>query len=277
MAAPILSLHYNQSTAGYGNANNPNVWNVPGLNPNGARGGIAVTGPNWAWASPINTGDGDAAATLQWYYCTPGGPVNQWSDFLSNKAGSISFLLAAGTTTPANTLASASYQLRPGFQPGVHTCMMAVVSAPNDPAPPQNPTDPPQLGDRHIAQQNLITTVGTAGATLLEAFTAPSPGSRLRVTREPLEQAARGMRDGTPPTEELGEVAFTVVHPGGEGGTEGDDLGTDLTIAPGLPHVLALRIGIPGDARSGQAALLHMEASTGGVTNGGYDLVVVVE
>jgi hypothetical protein len=277
MSAPILSLHYNQSTSGYQNWSNPNVWNVPGLNPNGAKGGIAVTGPNWAWASPINTGDGNAAATLQWYYCTPGGPVNQWSDFLNNKAGSISFPLEAGTTTPVNTLASASYQLQPGFQPGVHTCFLAVVSAPNDPAPPQNPSDPPQIGDRHIAQQNLITTVGAAGATLLEAFTAPSPGSTLRITRQPLTEAAKGMRGVSAPTDETGELEFTVVHPGGSGGREGEELGRELEIRPELPHVLTLRIALPDDARSGQAALLRMEALSGGIVNGGMDLVVMVQ
>src|SRR3712207_1482281 len=129
MPSPQLTLHLG---SGYPLWANPNVLNRAGSNTATPGAQVLENGPNYAWANVGNTGDGDApSATVTWYFCTPGGPVDKWKYFLNNLIGTNGLSVPAGSTgvqvTSTDTWAPHSM---------MHTCIIAVVQAPNDQLPP---------------------------------------------------------------------------------------------------------------------------------------------
>ena len=254
---------------------NPNVWNVPGTDPNGPAGDPKVGSQNWCWANIGN--QGTAAATnvsVQFYYCTPNTPVAQWSDFLGNSAGQVTLpTLAAGAVNQKVCATT------PWTPPNTgHVCLIAYVEATNDPGPPQTPTLAPQITDRHVAQNNMAAVTVAAGATLDHEFLAHSDEGAMLTVR--MDAPASWSRAGAAQYEAEADagtyqpVHFGLVDPRSLTAGEGALPVTRMEVQGS--QILALRMQVPDDARPGERALFRIESTRAGQTLSGLSVMATV-
>jgi hypothetical protein len=123
---------------------NANLWNVPGPDPHGPPGSAAAAAPNWCWARVANLGGEAAEATVRFFWCPGGDDFERWEPFLAHPAGES----APVRIEPGATVEFSAAEPWVPPEPGIAT-LLAVASAPGDPAPPaEGALD---TGDRHLA------------------------------------------------------------------------------------------------------------------------------
>jgi len=134
----------------------PDIWTVPGPDPNGAAGVPTVGQPCYVWARVHNLGtDSVQGATVRFWWANPG------TNFDRSTATQISTSyvdLNAGDTQDVLCLTPWD----PSFVNGGHECLVVEAFQPNiDPLPPGPDFSVPT--DRHVAQRNLNLLVSPQG------------------------------------------------------------------------------------------------------------------
>lgn len=265
--APELTVHIGSIPYPWAN---PNVWNVVG-SPDGPPSNPVVGAQNWCRVKVKNEGTQATTVTVRFYYCTPNGAVDKWRYFINNPAGSTAPTpLAAGET---KELVATTSWAPPSTG---HVCILGVASAPDDPAPPQDPDVAPQIEDRHIAQRNMTTALARAGAAVEHEFQV-APGTTLVVSRadaSTLKPLFGQLGVDAAPTE-LGDAPFGIVA-GGAARTAGG-LVRRMPVTAATEPIQTLRVEVPTDARPGQGAFFRVEALDGGRVAGGIGLLVRVQ
>jgi hypothetical protein len=145
--------------------NSPDIWIVPGTNPNGAPGSPIAGKPAYLWAQVSNTGDAPANGTrIDFYWADPSAQVVVG---VATQIGSAFVDLAPGDTQDVLCLVP----WVPKIVNGGHECVLAVAHAPGDtnpipdPLPNGFPFDPPSHDQ--IAQLNVTVLAASMRAALL--------------------------------------------------------------------------------------------------------------
>jgi hypothetical protein len=139
---------------------NANVWVVAGPDPQGRPGSAWAAATNWCWARVANEGGEALEATVRFYWCPGGDDLARWEPFLAHPAGSATVRVGPGTAAEVR----ADQPWTPP-EPGIAT-VLAVASAPGDPAPPGEGALP--MDDRHLALYVVHVVPPGSGADAAE-------------------------------------------------------------------------------------------------------------
>jgi hypothetical protein len=127
----------------------PDIWVVPGTDPNGTPGSPVAGTPAYIWARIQNTGDSDAAnVRLDYYWADPTMQVTRSN---AHFVGSAFATVPAGATREALCLVA----WMPTIVNDGHECLVVTATHASDPLPSPLPDafDPPTY--RQVAQKNL--------------------------------------------------------------------------------------------------------------------------
>jgi hypothetical protein len=253
---------------------NPNVWVVPGPDPQGQPGSPQANQDNWCWANVVNAGTDSAQVTVQWYWCMFNAQTVYWKDVLANNAGYTSFPLSAGGTARV-------YSNTP-WKPTAtgHTCLVAVASAPTDTFSP-NPNDLFDPNDRHVAQQNMtVVTLGANVSAVEQEFVLfPSPNeSTVQVQRVEIALLAPNLYNLglTLVPAEMEEIAPPTLKYSGEAGSKRrKGAGSTLTVEANKQHAVTLTIEPPAKVTPGSGALFNIETIENSRLVGGASVLLL--
>jgi hypothetical protein len=138
----------------------PDIWVVPGSDPNGPPGSPIAGLPAYLWAHVANTGDTDAfGVRVDFYWANPALQVLRSN---ANAVGSAFADVPAGGGQDALCLVA----WNPVIVNGGHECLVAVAVHPADPLPdpPPDAFDPPAF--RQVAQKNLTVLAASMHASM---------------------------------------------------------------------------------------------------------------
>lgn len=127
----------------------PDIWVVPGNDPNGTPGNPIAGQPAYLWAQVANTGDTNADnVRVDFYWSNPALQVLRSNSTL---IGSAFANIPAGRSQDVLCLVA----WNPIIVNGGHECLIAVANHPGDslPEPPPDDFNPPAYGE--VAQKNL--------------------------------------------------------------------------------------------------------------------------
>jgi hypothetical protein len=125
----------------------PDVWTVPGTDPQGPAGPPIVGTPAYMWASVRNNGSSPVDnATVRFYWANPSVGFDRNT---ANAIGSAFVSLDPGQVQDVLCLTP----WVPSFVNGGHECVLAEAFHPSDPLPGSPDFNVPT--DRHVAQHNL--------------------------------------------------------------------------------------------------------------------------
>lgn len=149
----------------------PDIWVVPGADPNGAPGVPAVGQPAYLWARVHNRGTtAVTGATVRFYWANPSTVITPSTASL---VGTSYVTLAPGEDREVLCLTP----WLPTWVNDGHECLIATASAPSDPMPTLGPPDPfTPVSDRHQAQRNLDIVQAFAHFAAM-SFTAFNPSA----------------------------------------------------------------------------------------------------
>ena len=139
----------------------PDIWVVPGADPNASPGAPIAGSPAYLWAHVANSGNTDAIGVrVEFYWANPALQVTHSNATLVG--GAFADVLAGGAQ---DVLCLVPWM--PVIVNGGHECLVAVAIHPNDPLPSPVPDafDPPSY--RQVAQKNLSVLVATTQAATL--------------------------------------------------------------------------------------------------------------
>ncbi len=152
----------------------PDIWVVPGTDPNGVAGTPVVGQTAYLWANVTNEGDEDAAQVQVDFWVA--NPSLQIRKSTANHIGTAYADVAAGMSQ--NVLCLVPWGVT--LVNGGHECVVVDASSPADPLSPP-PADPDVLDAaayRQIAQRNL-SVVSVTGQARREIIIAVHAGSRV--------------------------------------------------------------------------------------------------
>jgi hypothetical protein len=259
----------------------PDIWVVPGNDPNGSPGVPTAGQSAYVWARIHNRGtDAVDDIPIQFWW---GDPSTAITPNTATPIGTSYVTLLPGETAEVLCLTP----WRVSWANGGHECLIVEAYAAADPAFPMNPNDPfdPQ-SDPHMAQLNL-NVLPSIGGMLVFPFVAANalrldPESiTLRVRRDRIDllkavQSHLGLQNL--PSELPGQAEFGL-RPY-RCGDPIDDVGkTEVTI----PLKTNTRVGmalicrVPEDAEEGRGALLLIEQFFRDKAVGGIGVLVVKE
>jgi hypothetical protein len=253
----------------------PDIWVVPGDDPDGAPGQPSAGQPAFVWARVYNQGStpvDDGRVTFYW--AVPTSAISRQSAHLVGTSG---VALAAGEAKEVLCLS----QWTPQMLNGGHLCLMVEVSSPGDPLPPHMSTTPfDPVGDRHVAQRNV--TVIDVQPDVQFAFLPFLAGqgadgeTTVRARRFPLGALGDLIRDqlGLGAIEEADLDAPIALRPYRPGVPV--QLGGEPELTLRGPSALTLVVGLDGRLRPGTAVLVVAEEQDArGRERGGVAMVVV--
>ena len=151
----------------------PDIWVVPGSDPNGAPGTPVVGNPAYLWATVRNEGDEDASQVQVDFWVA--NPSLQIRKSTANHIGTAFADVAAGSSQDVLCLVPWNVTLVNGG----HECVVVEASDSADPLTPA-PADPDVLDAptyRQIAQRNLSVAV-VSGSSAREVVIAVNAGVR---------------------------------------------------------------------------------------------------
>jgi len=138
----------------------PDIWTVPGTDPNGSPGSPVAGQPTYLWAHVANTGDADASGVrVDFYWANPALQVLRSTATL---LGSAIADVAAGSSQDALCLVAWT----PTMVNGGHECLVAVANHPADPLPDPPPDDFNPPAYRQVAQKNLTVLAASTHASM---------------------------------------------------------------------------------------------------------------
>jgi len=152
----------------------PNVWTVPGDDPQGPPG-LPIAGKQcYLWARVRNTGqDGVTNATVRFYWANPSVGFDRTT---ANPVGTAFVALTGGQTADALCLTPWT----PVYVNEGHECILAEAFEPLlDPLAAVAAFNVPT--DRHVAQRNLSVVMQLSGQSFHLAFEVDNPTRRARV------------------------------------------------------------------------------------------------
>jgi len=131
----------------------PDLWVVPGNDPNGPLGVPVVGSPAFIWARVHNRGtDGVQNATVRYWWANPGTNFDRTT---ATQVGVSYVSLNAGETQDVLCLTPWT----PSYVNGGHECILGEALEPTfDPLPPGNNFN--ACSDRHVGQRNLSVVLG---------------------------------------------------------------------------------------------------------------------
>jgi hypothetical protein len=189
----------------------PDIWVVPGTDPNGPPGSPVAGGVAYVWARVANTGTEDATGVQVKFYW--GNPSVQMFYSTLNPIGTAYADIPAGDTQEVLCLVPWNVVTVNGG----HECLVVVASLPDDPPLP-DAVDPP--GYNNVAQRNLTVVSslwGGADFHLTVTVTAPPRQDKyIRVSSAlggelPAETlASLGLKSAKPAGEKTVEVGFSL-------------------------------------------------------------------
>ncbi|TMC48917.1 MAG: hypothetical protein E6J20_18365 [Chloroflexi bacterium] len=139
----------------------PDIWVVPGADPNSSPGAPIAGKPAYLWAHVANSGNTDAAGVrIDFYWANPALQVTRSNATLVGVA-------YADVPGGGGQDVLCLVPWMPAIVNGGHECLVAVAIHPNDPlpSPVPDPFDPPTY--RQVAQKNLSVLVATTQAATL--------------------------------------------------------------------------------------------------------------
>ena len=151
----------------------PDIWTVPGPDPEGAPGSPIAGQPCYLWARVHNNGETAVQnASVRFYWANPAVGFDRTT---ANPVGTAFVTLSGGQQ--ADVLCLAPWV--PVFVNGGHECVLAEAFHPSlDPLPGSPAFNVPT--DRHVAQRNLSVVMAAKGMFHL-AFEVHNPSRRARV------------------------------------------------------------------------------------------------
>ncbi len=251
----------------------PDIWTVPGTDPEGAEGLPIVGETCYIWARVTNNGNTLVNnATVRFYWANPAAGFDRTT---ANLIGTSFVTLSAGET--ANVLCLTPWI--PEFVNEGHECVLAEAFHPLDPLPAVKEFNVPT--DRHVAQRNLSVVQASRGMFKF-AFMVHNPERKgrsfqIQVRQESLEQMKPLIRQLGPqfefPSREGQIQKFGFVKaacPSDENLENSQPEIEELEVKPGQRVGLTL-MGIV----EGGAALIHVEQFVDGSIVGGLSLMVI--
>lgn len=251
----------------------PDIWTVPGDDPEGTPGVPIVGQPCYLWARVHNNGkDAVANASVRFYWANPSVGFDRTT---ATYIGTSSVSLDAGETQEVLCLV----QWHPSFVNGGHACILAeAFHAGQDPLPASPVFNVPT--DRHVAQRNLsLLRTASKHSTFALSFEIHNPG------REPRSFAVTGKAGDTNELQSLLKASGYQV-PDGPGSVVETGFISDVhsctTDEQPVPMVKDIKVA-PGGRRGltvtgkleGEAAVVHVMQEADGVQLGGLSMVVV--
>lgn len=150
----------------------PDIWVVPGNDPDGAPGRPVAGERAYLWARVTNHGTSNAEnATVRFYWANPNVGFDRTT---ASFVGSAFVTLPPGGQSDVLCLA----QWLPSYLNNGHVCILAETSHPNDSLPPSNVFN--QATDRRVAQLNLNIAQAGPRELMNGLVEVHNPGSRER-------------------------------------------------------------------------------------------------
>jgi hypothetical protein len=252
----------------------PDIWVVPGDDPNGPIGSPVAGTPAYVWARVTNNGETAVSdATVRFYWANPSVGVDRTT---ANLIGTAFVALAGGQSDEVLCLT----QWVPVFVNGGHECLVAEAFHPSlDPLPATTDFNVPT--DRHVAQLNVSVAMALRNQFHL-AFEVHNPSRKDR-------EFAITARQGS-----LGELQLDWIHkiPNLPAERQATTLGflrepcpnPDQIVAARVPKI-GIKVGpqgrsgltLAGVLQSPGAAVIHIEqhADADNHLVGGLSVVVI--
>lgn len=239
----------------------PDIWVVPGTDPDGAAGTPVVGEPAFVWARVHNRGSTSVPdATVRFYWADPSSAINRAS---AHAIGTSGAAIEAGDVQDVLCLTP----WIPSSATSPHVCLLVEAYAPADPLPPHTtltPFDPP--GDRHVAQRNInLLQVSPKMKLVFLPFLAGGAtrrgDTRVVARRVPLETIDRGLleRLGVREANDAdGEFRVTIGHY--RRGVDPEPFETDeIRVRGPRQQELAIAVELGGQLREGSALVVVAE------------------
>ncbi|GAA3739568.1 hypothetical protein GCM10022225_23380 [Plantactinospora mayteni] len=251
----------------------PDIWAVPGTDPNGAPGTPAAGDVAYVWARVQNTGRDDAIGIQVKFYW--GNPSVQMFYSTLNHIGTAFADVAAGETQEVLCLVPWNVvTVNDG-----HECLVAVASLPGDPALP-DAVDP--VGYPNVAQRNLtLASAEKADFKLTLTVSAPKRAPKqIRIRAEVGGELSKealhtlGLAERRPVGKPVVEVGFSLKPITDPGDGIGDpELVVEVPAERSVPVYLTVRGG--AGLGAGEYQLVEVLEQDGDRLLGGISLAVV--
>lgn len=251
----------------------PDIWVVPGDDPNGTAGVPIVGSPAYVWANVHNRGTSSVLnARVRFYWANPSTMITRATATL---VGTSYVSLNPGETKAVLCVAP----WLPSWISNGHECLIVEAFHPADPLPPYGDNDPfNPSGDRHVAQRNIIVLLASSLAVF--PFTIGNVASlhvdkiTLCARRAPLNLLAKlkgslGLESTRKELAEIREFGLIPFRCGDQVKEVGKPK-CSLRVEAGKEDGAALVINVTEDFASKAGALflieqLHQEKVVGGI------------
>lgn len=251
----------------------PDVWTVPGEDPEGAPGLPIVGQPCYVWARVHNNGSSAVTnATVRFYWANPSVGFDRTT---ANHIGNANVSLTAGETKEVLCLVA----WQPVFVNGGHECVLAeAFHTSMDPLPASPVFNVPT--DRHVAQRNL-SVLQTAPKKMSFSLSFEIHNTQREARIFTVKTKLGEISELRPLLKQLGRTV-----PAGKGKLKKTGFIKALTLCDSdeTPRPDIEQLEIAGGARSGltltgelegEAALLHVIQQADGKEVGGLSVLVL--
>lgn len=256
----------------------PDVWTVPGGDPNGSPGLPREGEPCYLWARVHNTGDAADNVTLQFYWADPSTAFDRTSatpigtSFTSFTGPGVNEVLCLTPWTPS-------------WVNHGHECVLAEAFHPSDPLP-ASPASPVSSAfdvptDRHTAQRNLNVIPAVNGAFQMFFVVRNSRRTPAKVALKVSPGSRRELEDAFPDLAKTwrlpdGEGKLTSVGLVDQGCLDVDEIRktTDRAVSLELGARATRGYTVAGVIEGGPA-VVHVVQSIDGVETGGITALVL--
>jgi hypothetical protein len=251
----------------------PDIWVVPGADPNGTPGPPIAGQPAYIWAQVRNTGKtGVSGARVDFYWSNPATGVLRSNSTL---VGSAFVDLAPGDVKDVLGIVP----WIPTIVNEGHECLVAEVihSADPLPTPPPDAFDPPTY--HQIAQKNLTVLVMRTSAIMVRAIQIAAPARTRKHFRIALELGGAidrellvrlGLEGSRPAKGDSVRAALST-----EPGCEASDLSSvELKLEPGAIRALYLKVATK-ELKPRTYVPIHVVSRSGDRVEGGITFLVV--
>lgn len=261
----------------------PNIWVVPGNDPNGAPGFPTFNSQSYVWSRVYNSGTTTVYhAIVNFYWTEPSTLITRKT---AKKIGSSSVILGPGETKDVLCLTP----WYPNWGNDKHICLISEVFSSSDPLPPHGDNDPfNPPADRHVAQRNIIVqSANPSNRTVVIPFIAANAGRMcsdeisLQVRRAPIKDLSElkrviGLEELPKEMDEIEEFGMTWYRCGDQITDVGETKVT-LNINKEDQTGMALVVRLPKEYDNNAGSFFLIEELVCDEVVGGIGFLVMVE